>query len=80
MYVLNTASALQKISVNEIIDFIFKNYYKRVDFSKENSYYSIKHQEKRSTTALTQKILDPRNDKKHYQSFMRNKNTKSVKL
>ena len=80
MYVLNTASVLQKISVNEIIDFIFKNYYKRVDFSKENSYYSIKHQEKRSTTALTQKILDPRNDKKHYQSFMRKKNTKSVKL
>ena len=27
--------------VNEISDFIFKNYYKRIGFSKENSYYSM---------------------------------------
>ena len=33
----------------EIRDFIFENYYKRVGFSKENIYYSMKHQIKRST-------------------------------
>ena len=29
--------------VNEFIDFIFKNYHKRIRFSKENSYYSMKY-------------------------------------
>ena len=46
MYVLDIASAIKKIPVNEIRDFIFENYYKRTDISKENSYYSMKHQEK----------------------------------
>ena len=32
--------------VNEIRYFIFENYYKRIRFSKENSYYSMKHQKK----------------------------------
>ena len=30
------------MSVNEIRDFIFENYYTRIGFTKENSYYSIK--------------------------------------
>ena len=30
------------MSVNEIRDFIFENYYKIIGFSKENSYYSMK--------------------------------------
>ena len=30
-------------------------------------------------TKLIEKILDPRNAKEHYQSFIRRKNTKSVK-
>ena len=46
MYVLDIASAIKKIPVNEIRDFIFENYYKRTDISKEDSYYSMKHQEK----------------------------------
>ena len=29
------------MSANEIRDFIFENYYKRIRFSKENSYYSM---------------------------------------
>ena len=37
------------MSVNEIIDFIFENHYKHTGFSKENSYYSMKDQEKKYT-------------------------------
>ena len=42
MYTLNNASAIKNMSVNEIRDFIFENYYKRIGFSKENSSYSMK--------------------------------------
>ena len=37
MYILNVASAITNMSVNEIRDFIFENYYKRIEFSEENS-------------------------------------------
>ena len=30
------------MSVNEIRDIIFEDHYKRIGFSKENSYYSMK--------------------------------------
>ena len=30
------------MSINEIKDFIFENYYKQIEFSKENSYYAMK--------------------------------------
>ena len=49
MYILNIASAIKKMSVNEIRDFIFESCYKQFGFSKENSYYSVKQQKKRST-------------------------------
>ena len=40
--------------VNEIRDFTFENYYKRIGFSKENSYYSMKHLKKRFVVACKQ--------------------------
>ena len=43
MYILNIARTIKKMSINEIRDFIFEKYYKRIGFSKENSYYSMKH-------------------------------------
>ena len=46
MYILNIASTIKKIQVNEIRDSIFEDYYKRIGFSKENSYYLMKHQGK----------------------------------
>ena len=46
MYIVNIARAIKKMSVNEIRDFIFENYYKRIRFSKENSYYSMKRLKK----------------------------------
>ena len=36
MYIINTASTIKKMSVNEIRDFTFENYYKQIGFSKEN--------------------------------------------
>ena len=43
MYILNIARAIKKMSVNEIREIIFENYYKKIGFSKENSYSSMKH-------------------------------------
>ena len=51
MYILNIVSAIKKISVNEIRDFIFLNCYKRISFSKENSYFSMKRLKKRVVVA-----------------------------
>ena len=83
MYILNIASAIKKMSVNETRDFIFENYYERIGFSKENSYYSMKRLKKKDLlllpTKLAEKIPDPRNAKDHCQSFIRKKNIKSVK-
>ena len=33
---------MKKMSVNEIRDFTFQNDYKRIGFSRKNSYYSMK--------------------------------------
>ena len=70
-------------SFHEFRDFIFENYYKQIGFAKENSYYSIRHQKKRDlklfATKLMEKIPDPSNTKEHYNSFLKRKNTKSVK-
>ena len=55
---------MKQMTVNEIRDFILENYYKRIGFSKENSYYTMN---------------DPCNFNEYYQLFIRKKNTKSVK-
>ena len=47
MYTLNIARAIKKMSINEIRDFIFESYYKRIGFSKEISYYSMKRLKKK---------------------------------
>ena len=69
--------------VNKVRDSIFENYYKRIGFSNKSSYYSMKRLEKHDflflTTKSIEKIPDPCNAKIHYQSFVRKKNTKSVK-
>ena len=81
MYILNINRAIKKISVNEIRDFIFENYHKRMGFSKENSYYSMKLLKKKKdflllANKLIEKISDPYNAKEHYGSFIRKKNIK----
>ena len=71
MYIVNIARAIKKMSINEIKDFIFKDCYKRIVFSKESSCYSIKYIKRKGllllANKLIEKILDLRNAKEHYQ-------------
>ena len=46
MYILSITRAIKKMSANKITDFFLESYSKRIEFSKENSYYSIKHLKK----------------------------------
>ena len=83
MYTLNIARTIKKMFVNDIRDFIFENYYKRIGFSKESNYYSTKHLKRKDLFLLANKLIenvpDPRNAKEHYESFLRKKNRKSIK-
>ena len=73
MHTLHIASAIRKMSVNEIRDFILESHYNRIGFSKENSYYLMKCLKKKKkdflklANKLIEKIPDPPNAKKHYQ-------------
>ena len=42
MYILNIASAMKKMTVNELRDYILENYYKWIGFVKERNDYSMK--------------------------------------
>ena len=52
MYIINVTTAIKKMSVKEIRDFIFENYCKRIGFFIENSYYSMKCLEKKDLLLL----------------------------
>ena len=54
MHVLSIVSAIRKGTVKELKDFFFEKYYQRMVFDKENSYYSVKHQEKKIYNCLQQ--------------------------
>ena len=49
----------------------FENYYKRIEFSKESSYYSMKRLKRKDLLLLTNKLIekvpDHRNAKEHYE-------------
>ena len=83
MSILNNSRVIQKVSANEIRDFIFENYYKQIGFSKENSYYSMTHLKTKDLLLLAKKLIekipDFCNAKEQLQSFIRKKNTKLVK-
>ena len=57
--------------VNNIRNFIFEDSYKRIGFSKEDSYYSMKRLERKNL--LANKLIDSGNAKEHYESFLREK-------
>ena len=67
MYILNIARAIEKMTANEIRDFIFENCYKRIGFSKEDSFCSMKRLKKKRLLLLANKLIekipDPRNAK-----------------
>ena len=73
---------MKKMSVNEIRDFIFENCYKRIGFSKESSYYSMKRLKRKDLLLLANKLIekvpDRHNAKEHCESFLRKKNKKSI--
>ena len=56
MYTLNITVAVKQMSVNKIREFIFENNYKRIGFSKENSYYSMKHFKKKRFIVACEQI------------------------
>ena len=66
------------MSANEIRNFIFENYYKRIVFSKESS-YSMKHLKKKKRFIVAcknksiEKVPNCCNAKEHYKSFLRKK-------
>ena len=43
MYILNIHSAIKKMTISELKDFIFENYCRRLGFTKESSYNLITH-------------------------------------
>ena len=47
MYILSIVKAIEKMSVNDIKDFIFESCYESIRFFKENSYYSMKRLKKK---------------------------------
>ena len=47
MYTLNITKAIRKVSVNDITEIIYENYYKRFIFSEEDSYSSSKRSKKK---------------------------------
>ena len=66
----------------ELKDFIFEKYYRQLGFTKENSYYSIKHWKEKDLlllgVKLIKKITDASNAKDYCKSFLKNKNQKLV--
>ena len=78
MYTLNFIKAIKKMSAIEIRDIFYENYYKRIGFSKEESYCPLKSLTKERLFSFANKLIkivaDPRNAKEHYESFLRQKN------
>ena len=56
MYILNIRS-VTKMTLKELKEFIFENYYRQNGFSKENSYYSMKYQKKKDFPVFANKLM-----------------------
>ena len=52
--ILDIFSAIRKMKIKELRDFIYENYYSQIGFIKENSYYLIKRQKKKIYNCLQQ--------------------------
>ena len=84
MYILNVTKAIKKMTVKKCKDLVFENYYQRMGFSTEDSYYSMKYQKKKDlqlfATKLTEKEYLTLIMLKKTESFLRQKNTKLEKI
>ena len=54
MYILNIFKPIKKMSIIDVKDFTFESYYKRIGFSKGNSYHSIKRLKKKKIYCCSQ--------------------------
>ena len=45
------------MTIKEPKDFIFQNCYRRIGFTKENNYYSIKHRKKKDLLLLAARFI-----------------------
>ena len=61
MYILNIARDVKKMSLNEIRDFIFENYYKQIGFSEENSYHLMKRLKKKKRFVVACEQINRKN-------------------
>ena len=57
MYSLNIIKAIKKINPNKIRDFIYEKCCKRIGFSKEKCYCSLKHLKKERLLLLANKLI-----------------------
>ena len=63
MYTLNIIRAIKRMSVNNIRDFFFeKKYYKRILFSKEDSYYLMKRWKRKYFLLFASKLIEKSSD------------------
>ena len=78
MHILPT---IRNMTIKELKDFIYENYYRQFRFLKEKSYYSMKHQKKKDllllATKLIVKITDAINAKQYYQSYLKRNTDKT---
>ena len=47
IYVLKILSSIKKMTITELRDFVYKNYYRQTGYTKENSCYSRKCHKKK---------------------------------
>ena len=45
------------MTIKELRDFIYENYYRRIGFPKDNIYHSIKHWKKNDLLSLATKLI-----------------------
>ena len=46
MYILDIENVLLKMTAKDLKEFIFENYYKRIGFTKKDSYHSLRRVKK----------------------------------
>ena len=57
MYILNILSAIKKMTIKELRNFIFENYYREIGFIKGNN-CSMKHEKKKDLLLLATKLIE----------------------
>ena len=69
MYIPNIGSPIKRMTVNEVNDFIFENYYKQIRFPKRKQLLFRETFEKKICyylQKLIEKMLDPTNANQYY--------------